>query len=153
MVVGAIAGVAIQVNFTLTTPAASAVENTAHELAFAGPDRYPAPFTLTAWIVTGVTVPAELMTPAEDVQPPDVGEAPLNLNFTAVVATPVAVSFGLNLPVPLILHETEPEALRGTAPLTPSPITVTVVMASTKTAPIPTNLRSIIFPHSAAAGI
>ena len=85
-------------------------------------------------------------TPALELQPPDVADAPANLTFTTVTGLPAGVNFGANLPAPLILQDTEPVALSGTAPLTPSPTTVTVVIARTKTALTPTNFRIIVSP-------
>src|SRR5450756_2024919 len=140
MIVGAIAGTAPHVNLTLTTPAPSRVEKTAHELALATPDRKPSPLTTTELIVTGVRNPAELGIPALPPQPP-AGDAPAKWNFTAVIGVPLAVSFGPNPPVPLILHATDPVACGSAAPLTPSPTTVTVAMDSMKTAPIHNSLR------------
>jgi hypothetical protein len=148
--VGAMAGDAPQMNFTITTPAASAAVNMAHEFALSGPDRKPTPLTVTVVIVTGLRKPAELGTPADDVHPPDVGDAPANLYFTPVMAIPGSVSFGPNLPVPVILQLTDPVALGGgAAPLTPSPTAVHIVIVSIAAAVIPSILRFMVLPQSA----
>jgi|ERR1019366_3201873 hypothetical protein len=93
--------------------------------------------TVTAVMVTGVSDPAELGMPAAPPHPPEVGLAALNLNLTAVVETPAKVNLGEKLPVPVILHATDPVALGGGAALpTPSPTTADRLTNSANATPV-----------------
>jgi hypothetical protein len=86
------------------------------------------------------------------VHPPELGEASLKVNLTAVMALPTSVSLGENLPTPVTGQLTFPLAGGETAPLTPESIAVSAAVDISTAAVTPSTLRIIIPPDRCRAG-
>src|SRR5665213_3297297 len=127
-------------------PTPSEAVKTAQALALPGPVgcRKPMALILALGMVTGVIVPAELMTPALPLQPLLTA---LNLVLTAVMAMPATVSLGENFPFPTILHCRVPLAAGGGMALpTPASTTVSSVADKRQTPDTPSTFRNMVSP-------